>query len=224
MTTPKAIYLVSPLGRAGQVIPCRLPYESPFDPFDGNRRVLLIDDSVFAARGAIGGKSRSKILDSTVNVANELGTKSPMQLPQSCTAVSVTSERGYCARYQIAPLSYAACTVRITETDPEFAEYQGQPFTAELAKWPYGRPEERRAMAKVRITEPLPYGDDTNKSTAMAMEMVRGAVPPGWGFHITGRNLQMGTADVIGFRVRPESGATGATGKAVTKTAGKRRN
>ena len=219
MTTPKTIYLVSPLGIDGRVIPCRLPYQSPFDPFDGNRRVLLMDDSVFEAPGAIGGKSRLKILSSTVEVANELRTKAPMQLPQSCTEVTVTSERGYRARYSVAPLHYHSCTVRITEADSEFAEYQGQSFTAELAKWPYGRPEERRAMATVRITETLPYGDDTRKSTAMAMEMARGAIPPGWGYTITGRNLQMGTADVIGFRFRPGTGAVGTT---VTKAAGRR--
>ena len=127
-----------------------------------------------------------------------------LRLPLSCAAVLVTSEAGYEARYRIQPLTYKPSVLRIVDEGSEFAEFYGQPFGAEWALWPFGRPEERLQTITVRVTEPLPYGED-EKDTTMGREMINAGLKPGWRAHFTGMNLRMGTADIVGQRVRPRT-------------------
>jgi hypothetical protein len=110
----------------------------------------------------------------------------------------------YSAIYAITALSYKPCTLRITDPESPFSEYLGQPFGAQWTHWPFGHEEERRGWITVRLSESLPYADDSDEATEMGKELARAGFPR-VGIRVTGRALRFGVAEVQGSRIRPQS-------------------
>jgi len=175
------------LNTADEII---MRWEHDNDPYAGNRRLILMADTLFAPGAA---PLRRKTYACSVQLA-ETGKPIAHHIPASTATIYCDDPGKYTARYRVEHLTWKPIELFIPEGEGQtkfgdFTDYEHQRFKFEWSHPPIGWTSEAGTIY-LRCLEESPFPNDDDKGFAFCRALSRTHRLWDWyTIHICGRNL-----------------------------------